>query len=133
MKRIYQPVLLVSVGTVLGFALHIQIENAEANPTPEIKPSGKSYFLSINEVRQNFVFFEEFSGTYKQTFTMSDGSVREIELTPVVKDGAELVQFRDGEGHTFMGPYGATTNGNLMVQVWDAEETRRRADASIAR
>ena len=54
-----------------------------------------------------------------KTFTLSDGSRREIELTPMVHDGKQVVQRKDSGGLTWMSLDGATTNGTLMIRVSD--------------
>ena len=46
--------------------------------------STKKFMVSVDEVKENFAFGNEFSGSYSRTFTMSDGSKRTIELTPMV-------------------------------------------------
>ena len=83
--------------------------------------SQKRFLVSIDEVRQNFVFAEEFSEHYTKAVTLSDGTTRNIELTPMVHDGMQVVEFKDTGGHTYMGLNGTATNGKLMVQLRDIE------------
>jgi hypothetical protein len=75
--------------------------------------------VSIDEVHQNFVFAETFTGSYKRDVVLSDGSVRAIELTPMIHDGKAVVEFKDTGARTYMGLDGTTTNGRLMVQIRD--------------
>jgi hypothetical protein len=81
----------------------------------------KRFWVSIDEIQQNFVFVEEFVGSYSRTVTLSDGSVRTIELTPMIHKGMKVVEFKDTGGRTYMGLNGSTTNGKLMVQLRDVE------------
>lgn len=115
-------------GTALvlsGFALGIVASAlprafaSATSSTPDL--SHKHFLVSIDEVRQNFVFGEDFTGHYTKTVTLSDGSKRRIELTPMVHDGKQVVEFKDTGGLTYMGLNGTTTNGNLMVQLRDVD------------
>jgi hypothetical protein len=84
----------------------------------------KKFAVFIDEVRQNFVFGDAFEGQYVRTVTLSDGSSRTVKLTPVIRDGEQLLEL-DVDGHvTYMGPNGTTTNRDtLMVAVreWPEE------------
>ena len=108
-----------------GFAVGVVASNfphafaSSAATAPDL--SQKRFLVSIDEVRQNFVFGEEFSGHYTKTVTLTDGTTRSIELTPMVHDGMQVVEFKDTGGHTYMGLNGTTTNGKLMVQLRDVE------------
>ncbi len=95
-----------------------------------IDPSKKRFFVCIDEIQQNFVFGDEFSGRYAKTVTLSNGSTRTIELTPMIHDGRPVIEFKDTGGLTYMGLNGTTTNGNLMVQIrdFDAMEAQRTAE-----
>ncbi len=44
--------------------------------------SKKRFVVCIDEIQQNFVFGDEFSGRYAKTVTLSNGTTRTIELTP---------------------------------------------------
>jgi len=79
----------------------------------------REFSISVDEIRQNFVFGEKFKGSYTRTVEMSDGSKRTIELTPMVHDGMQVVEFKDNGFRTYMGLNGTTTNGVLMVQLHD--------------
>jgi ATP-dependent Clp protease adapter protein ClpS len=88
--------------------------------------SKKRYIVSIYEVRQEVVFCEEFRGRYTKTVTMSDGTTRTVELTPMIRDGRPVVEFKDTGGCTYIGPVrvgtGTTRNGKLMVNVTDGDD-----------
>ena len=88
--------------------------------------SKRKFMVSIDEIKQSFVFADEFAGSYSRTVTMSDGSIRKIELTPMIHKGMHVVAFKDTGGLTYMGLNGTTTNGKLMVQVRDVNEMHRQ-------
>jgi ATP-dependent Clp protease adapter protein ClpS len=79
----------------------------------------KRFCVCIVEVQQEFAFGEIFSGQYAKTLTLSDGSTRTIELTPMIHNGIPVVEFKDSGGLTYMGLNGTTLNGRLMVQLRD--------------
>jgi len=81
--------------------------------------SKRPFTVFIDEVKQNFVFGDKFTGRYTKTLTLSDGSKREITLTPMVHNGKQVVELKDTGGLTYMGLDGTTTNGKLMVQLQD--------------
>ncbi|WP_457674654.1 hypothetical protein [Thiolapillus sp.] len=85
----------------------------------------KKFMVSIYEVQRNLVFDEIFIGSYSKTVTLSDGSKRTINLTPLVHDGIQVVKFEDTGGVTYMGLNGTTTNGKLMVQLYDVEKMQQ--------
>lgn len=81
------------------------------------------FMVCIGEVRKNFVFGDLFSDVYTKSVTMSDGSIREIKLRPTMKDGDLIIEIRDGDHLSYMGPNGTTTHGALMIglrQVGDS-------------
>ena len=120
--RTLQVVGLVSAGFVLGLgAANLPRAVASADTTTN-DLSKKKFLVSIDEVKQNLVFGEEFCGGYKRELVLSDGSKRTIELTPMVHNGMKVVEFKDTGGHTYMGLNGTTTNGTLMVQLRDVEQ-----------
>jgi len=88
--------------------------------------SKQRFMVFVYEIRQEIVWAEEFSGRYSKSVTMSDGSVRTIELTPMMRDGRPVVEFNDTGGRTYIAPVrvgtGTTINGNLMVQVADVDD-----------
>ena len=113
---------LVSAGFVLGLgAANLPRAVASADTITD-DLSQKKFLVSIDEVKQNFVFGEEFSGSFKREVVLSDGTKRTIELTPMIQDGMRVVEFKDTGGHTYMGLNGTTTNGTLMVQLRDVEQ-----------
>lgn len=118
----------------LGFAAGLAAANLPAAfasagvPTRDL--SHRKFLVSIDEVKQNFVFGETFSGSYHKTVRLSDGATRTIDLTPTVHQGMQLVELDDTGFVTYMGLNGATTNGHLMIQVRDLaanDEMMRRA------
>jgi hypothetical protein len=92
--------------------------------------SPKRFIVSIYEIRQELVWAEEFTGQYSRSVTLSDGTTRTVELTPVMRDGRPAVEFLDsGQHRTYMGllpVHTAThTNGTLMVQIVDLDDVDR--------
>jgi hypothetical protein len=115
--------LLLGIGIAAG-AVVTQLPFARASGVPVEDLSSRTFQVYVNEISQNFVFGEEFSGSYRKDVTLSDGSRRTIELTPVVHDGMQVIKFEDSGGTTYMDLNGTTTNGKLMVQVIDVEPRR---------
>jgi ATP-dependent Clp protease adapter protein ClpS len=83
--------------------------------------SKRRFMVCLDELRQNFVSGEQFTGGYTKTVTLCDGSTRTIELTPMIRDGLAVVELKDTGHHSFMGPNGTTTNGTLMVRLLDVD------------
>ena len=110
---------------VAGFGAGIIVANLPhaiaAETAGSIDVSQKHFLVSVDEVKQNFVFGEQFSGRYTKTVTLSDGTARTIELTPKVHNGMQVVEFKDTGGHTYMALNGTATNGKLMVQLQDLD------------
>jgi ATP-dependent Clp protease adapter protein ClpS len=83
--------------------------------------SKQRFIVSIYEIREEIVFAEEFSGRYTRSVTLSDGTTRTIELTPMLRDGQPVVELKDTGGQQHIGVMrvltGAQTNGKLMVRV----------------
>lgn len=77
--------------------------------------SNKTFAVSIDEIRQNFVFGDTFSESYARSVTMSDGTKREIALRPMMKDGQLVLELKDGTHLSYMGPNGVTVHGTLMI------------------
>lgn len=109
----------IAVTAFAGGILVANLPSAFATAAPDPDMSKREFSVSIDEVKENFVFADSFTGSYSKSITMSDGSVREITLTPMVHRGMQVVEFRDTGGRTYMGLNGTTTNGKLMVQVTD--------------
>jgi ATP-dependent Clp protease adapter protein ClpS len=97
--------------------------------------SNKRFIVCIDEIQQNFVFGDEFSGRYSRTVTLSNGTSRTIELTPTVRDGRCVVELKDTGGLTYMGLNGTHINGQLLVQIraMDALPAPDRADEGRSR
>ena len=91
-----------------------------------VDPSKKRFVVSISEIRQEIVFADEFSGRYSKTVSLSDGSTRTVELTPMMRDGSLVMELEDTGHRTYMGMIpvrtGAQTNGNLMVRILDLDD-----------
>ena len=111
--------LAVAVAAFVGGVLAANLPSALASAEPAPDLSKRSFTVFIDEVKQNFVFGDRFTGRYTKTVTLSDGTVREITLTPMVRDGMQVVEFQDTGGLTYMSLDGTTTNGTLMVQLRD--------------
>jgi len=120
---------VLSVALVAFFA-GIAVANlpgaSASSKSGAVNLSKRTFIVSIDEVRQNFVFSDKFEGSHSRTVTMSDGSNRTIELTPMIHKGMHVVEFKDSGGLTYMGLNGTTTNGKLMVQVRDFAEVQRQ-------
>lgn len=86
----------------------------------------KRFAVCITEIRQEIVFADEFSGKYRKTVTLSDGSTRNVELTPMMREGSLVVEFDDTGHRTYMGMIpvrtGGHTNTNLMVRIFDLDD-----------
>lgn len=118
---------------VAGFGVGILASHfpvaAAANAPDAADMSHKQFVVSVDEIRQNFVFNDTFRGHYSKTITLSDGSTRHIELTPMIHDGMQVVEFKDNDGLTYMGLDGTTTNGKLMVQLRDVDHMKQQLKA----
>lgn len=77
----------------------------------------QTFAVCIDEIKENFVFGDTFTDSYKKSVTMSDGSVREITLRPMMREGELVVQIKDGEHINYMGPNGTTTHDALMIRL----------------
>jgi len=96
----------------------------------EFDPSKHRFAVFINEIQQNFVFGDGLADRYTKTVTLSDGTTRKIELTPMIRNGELVVEFKDN-GHTsYMGLNGTSTHDKLMVQISDYNDVlaRRRKE-----
>lgn len=100
-----------------------QILREELNAIAESRAGSQSamkkreFVVCIDEIRQNMAFGERFTGSYVRSVTLSDGSQRTIKLTPMLKDGMEVLELDDSGHISYMGLHSTTTNGNLMVRV----------------
>ena len=120
------------LGVLAGFAAGLIVSNlpaatAASNASSEDMLS-KSFDVAIFEVKQKLTpgrfITQEFSGSYTQTITMSDGKQRQIGLTPMIYKGTRVVRLQDS-GHTsYMGLNGTTLNGTLLVQLRDKDAAK---------
>jgi secreted PhoX family phosphatase len=131
MKRnVLAGAVLVAAGFGAGiFVSHLPAASA-ATTSGATDLSHQKFMVSIDEIRQNFVFAHEFTGHYSTTVAMSDGTKRHVELVPMIHDGMKVVELKDNAGHTYMGLNGTTTDGNLMVQVRDIAAMKQLATAA---
>ena len=115
------------LGVLAGFAAGLIVSNLPAATAASTASSedmaNKSFDVAIFEVKQKLTpgkfIAKEFSGSYAQTITMSDGKQRDIALTPMIYKGKHVVRLQDS-GHTsYMGLNGTTLNGTLLVQLRD--------------
>ncbi|WP_109123637.1 hypothetical protein [Dyella sp. C11] len=119
MRRVSRSFVLVVMGFAAGVAVSVATR-ALAQPTAG-KPVVGTYGVSVDEVKQNLVEPQLFTGQFHRKVTLSDGSVRDITLIAVEEQGQPMVKFLDtsksGTFESTMGPNGTTTNGKLMVMV----------------
>ncbi|MGE4070721.1 MAG: hypothetical protein AB7E72_06050 [Lysobacterales bacterium] len=118
--------LLIATGFAAGLLvanLPKAVANTEDSP-PDI--AQKEFMVSIDEIQQNVVFGERFTGMYEREVTMSNGKIRKIQLVPMIRDGKKTVLFKDNGHYSYMGLNGTTTNGTLMVQLRDVAEMKRQ-------
>jgi ATP-dependent Clp protease adapter protein ClpS len=86
--------------------------------------SKRRLFVFIYEIRQEFVWGDELGQRYTQTVSLSNGATRSLELTPMIRHGMPVVEFKDTGHCSYMGLNGTTTNGTLMVQIRDYDAAR---------
>jgi hypothetical protein len=135
-KRSY---LLVAVGFAAGAAVSLA-GVALATTTSEAEKATRyldaKYSVSLDEVKQSFVFAEPFTDSYTHTVTMSDGTQRTISLRPVMHNGMQVLELSDKKtgsadaGVTYMGTNGTTTDGKLMISVKDLDAIRAQMKAA---
>jgi hypothetical protein len=56
----------------------------------------KRLVVCLDEVNQNSVFGETFIGADAKSVTFSNGSVCNLELAPMIRNGMPVVQLKDG-------------------------------------
>lgn len=101
-------------------------EENEARSDAANEMSRRPFQVSIYEIRQNFVLGEQFTGVYKRTVTLSDGTSCVIELTPTIYDGRKLVKAQfPGDYYNYIGLNGSVQRGDLMVQLWDLRTQKK--------
>ena len=116
-------IVKTSIMLAIGFIGGIAASNFPLAHAATEKPDMASmkFMVSINEVKQNFVFADEFSGKYSKSVTLSSGANRTITLTPMIHEGMQVIELNDNGGITYMGLDGTTTNGKLMIQTRSVE------------
>lgn len=124
--------IVIAVVAFLGGAVASNLPSAIAAGSAEPDISKRKFSVSVDEIKQNLVFGEEFSGSYTNSFILSDGSKREIELTPMVHKGMQLVRLKDSGHLSYMGPNGTTTNGTLMVQLREMDPAMEAVNSQRA-
>ena len=93
--------------------------------------SKRRFLVCIDEIRQSFVLGDEFSGQYSKVVTLSDGTSRMVELTPMIRAGRPVVELKDTGGCTYMGLNGTTTNGTLRVQIRDLDALEAQSQREL--
>ena len=120
----------IAVGFLVGVVAGISLANVPgaiaSTDASAASLEKRRFWLFVDEVKQNFVFGDEFTGSYSKIFTLSDGSRRTIELTPMVHGGMQVVELKDTGHLSYMALNGTTTNGTLMVRIADQAEIRRQ-------
>ena len=140
-KRSY---LLVAVGFAAGAAVSLAGVALATSTSMSASEAAKGaqylhakYSVSLDEVKQTFVFAEPFTDSYTHTVTMSDGTQRTIGLRPVIHDGMQVIELTDktgtgadNAGLSYMGTNGTTTDGKLMISVKDLDAIRAQMKAA---
>ena len=135
MKSIPLKTLL---GVAAGFVAGIAASNfpsalASTNAAPADVLAKKVFAVELYEVKQKLTpgdfLSEEFSGNYIRTVTMSDGTKRTIELTPMLHQGMNVVRLKDNGGMTYSSLNGSTLNGTLLVRLEDQAASKARLKA----
>jgi hypothetical protein len=118
--------LLVAAGFAAGAGVFTAVSVFALPNSTAYAPSNHAYFVSLDEIRSNLLSGKTFSSEFTSKVTLSDGSVREVTLRPVQRNGENLVELVDksasGTFHSYMGPNGTTTDGSLMINVKDVAE-----------
>jgi ATP-dependent Clp protease adapter protein ClpS len=95
--------------------------NSEA---PDV--SKKRFVVSIWEIKQTLVLAEECTEQFTKTVTLSDGRKRTVQLTPMMRKGESVIEFKEADFRSYMGMarvrHGGYTNGNLMIQISDLDD-----------
>ena len=123
-RRLSGIVIFLAGAAAGGLITHFPVSLAAPSKVAS-ELSQRKFRVFINEVKKNFVFGDEFAGHYSKALILSDGSKRFIELTPMVHNGVQVVELKDGGGTSYMSLNGTATNGTLMIQVRDEAETHR--------
>jgi hypothetical protein len=93
----------------------------------------RPFQVYIYEIQQNFAVGEHFTGVYKKTVTLSDGTSCDIELTPTIYEGQKLVKAQfpgnnDPRYYNYIGLNGSAQRGRLMVKVSDLRTLRKQRE-----
>lgn len=104
--------------------MRVEVDMPMSSDTVDL--AKKRFVVSIAEIRQEIVFAEEFTGGYIKTVPLSDGSTRTVELTPMMREGRLVMEFKDTGHRTYMGMIpvrtAVHTNDNLMVRIFDLDD-----------
>jgi hypothetical protein len=114
--------MLVAAGFTIG-VLTWNLPYARADESRR-DPSTMHFVVSIDEVKTNFAYGKPFRDHFADTVTLSDGSTRTIELTPMFHDGAQSVELKDNGTASYSGLNSTFRNGSLVVQVRNQESAR---------
>lgn len=119
---------LVAMGFGTGILVaNLPRANAAGVATLDADLAHKHLVVSMDEIKKNLVFADEFQGHYSRTVRLSDGTTRAITLTPMLHNGMQVVELKDTGGRTYMGLNGTTTNGKLMIEVHDMDALRAQS------
>ncbi len=135
-----QRFIWISFGMVIGAAITgAGVFAATSSPLvgPSVDPH-RQYMVSIDEVKQNLVSGDIVSGSYHRQVRLTDGSLRDVTLRPVLRNGVPLVELTDVSprtgklDHSFMGPNATATDGKLMINVKDVAQARQQMREAAA-
>lgn len=135
MKSIQIKTLL---GVVAGFIAGVAASNlpsalASTNASPADELAKKVFQVELYEVKQKLtpgdLLAEEFSRSYTRTVTMSDGTKRTIELTPMEHRGMQVVRLSDNGNVTYSSLNGSTLDEKLLVHLTDRATSKDRLKA----
>jgi ATP-dependent Clp protease adaptor protein ClpS len=88
--------------------------------------SKNRFIVTIYEIKERLVFADEFAGQYTKSVSLSDGRTRTIQLTPMIRKGESVVEFKEADYRSYIGMIrvrtGGYTNGNLMVRIDDLDD-----------
>ena len=135
MKSIPLKTLLgVAAGFVAGVAAsNLPSAVASTNAAPADVLANKVFSVKLYEVKQKLtpgeLLSEEFSRSYTRTVTMSDGTMRTIELTPMVHRGMQVVRLKDNAGISYSSLNGSTLHETLLVHLQDRTASKERLKA----
>ena len=114
--------LLVAAGFAIG-TLTWNLPHALAAESQR-DPSTMHYIVSIDEVKTNFAYGKLFRDHFAQTIILSDGTTHEIELTPALYEGKQVIEYKDNGKVSYQGLNWTSREGALVVQVRNQEHAR---------